>query len=42
MTNRARLALLALLAALGWFGIALGLVLAWITGRFFATLLGWA
>ncbi|WP_372624957.1 hypothetical protein [Falsiroseomonas sp.] len=41
MSARARLALLALLAALGWMAAAFGLAITWVVGRFFATLLGW-
>jgi hypothetical protein len=42
MSRRASLALLAALAALGWFGVAIGLALTWVAGRFFASMLGWA
>jgi hypothetical protein len=41
MSRRASLALLATLSVLGM-GVAFGLALTWVAGRFFATLLGWA
>lgn len=42
MTRRVSFLLIAGLALLGRTGIAFGLALTWIAGRFFATLLGWA
>ncbi|MFN6954747.1 MAG: hypothetical protein ACK4PG_08130 [Acetobacteraceae bacterium] len=42
MTRRASLFLIAGLAVLGWAGVAFGLALTWVAGRFVATLLGWA
>ncbi|WP_270934579.1 hypothetical protein [Falsiroseomonas oryzae] len=42
MSKRASFALLATLSVLGWIGVAFGLALTWVAGRFFATLLGWA
>ena len=41
MTMRARFLLLLGLVALSWSAVALVLALTWVTGRFFASLLGW-
>jgi hypothetical protein len=42
MSKRASLAVVAVLSTLGWIGVAFGLAVSWVAGRFFATLLGWA
>jgi hypothetical protein len=42
MTMRARFLLLLALAVLSWAAIPFGLALTWVTGRFFASMLGWA
>ncbi|WP_269846291.1 hypothetical protein [Falsiroseomonas bella] len=42
MSRRASLTLVVTLSVLGWIGVAFGLALTWVAGRFFATLLGWA
>ena len=41
MTMRGRLFLLLALVVLSWVAIPFGLALTWITGRFFASMLGW-
>jgi hypothetical protein len=41
MTMRARLLLLLGLVVLSWLAIPFGLALTWVTGRFFASMLGW-
>ena len=41
MTMRARFLLLLILVVLSWAAIPLGLALTWITGRCFASMLGW-
>jgi len=41
MTMRGRLLLLLALVVLSWVAIPFGLALTWITGRFFASMLGW-
>ena len=42
MTMRARLLLLLGLVVLSLLAIPIGLALTWVTGRFFASRLGWA
>ena len=42
MTLRARFLLLIGLVLLSWLAIPFGLALTWVTGRFFASMLGWA
>jgi hypothetical protein len=42
MTMRARVMLLLTLVVLSWLAIPFGLALTWVTGRFFASMLGWA
>lgn len=42
MTMRTRFLLLLGLVALSWVTVAVGMAFTWITGRFFASLLGWA
>ena len=42
MTMRARVMLLLTLVVLSWLAVPLGLALTWVTGRFFASMLGWA
>ncbi|MGK7865207.1 hypothetical protein [Falsiroseomonas sp. E2-1-a4] len=42
MSVRARFLLLLGLVALSWVAVAVGMALTWVTGRFFASLLGWA
>ncbi len=41
MTMRVRVLLLTLVA-LSWLAVPIGLALTWVTGRFFASMLGWA
>ena len=41
MRMRARFLLLLGFVVLSWAAIPLGLALTWITGRFFASMLGW-
>ena len=42
MTVRARFLLLLGLILLSWAAIPFGLAMTWVTGRFFASMLGWA
>ena len=42
MTVRSRFLLLLALVVLSWTAIPIGLALTWVTGRFFASMLGWA
>jgi hypothetical protein len=41
MTLRARLLLLLALVVLSWLAIPFGLAVTWVTGRLFASMLGW-
>lgn len=41
MTMRARFLLLLGLVVLSWAAVPIGLALTWVTGRFFASMVGW-
>ena len=42
MTMRARFLLLLVMVVLSWTAVTFGLALTYVTGRFFASMLGWA
>jgi hypothetical protein len=42
MTVRARFLLLVTPVVLSWAAIPIGMALTWVTGRFFASMLGWS
>jgi hypothetical protein len=42
MSKLSSVATLVAFSVLGWTAVAIILALAWVAGRFFATLLGWA